>query len=138
MKQEIAKRLAAELRSGKYEQGQMHLRTRDNKFCCLGVLCELAIEDGVIPSPTIPDDLMCYVYGLDGKSTITNLLPVAVKEWADMESTLGKRRDASTDILYIDWDFRNGVPPPLFYMNDRLKMTFEQIADDIEKNWDKY
>lgn len=29
------------LRSGKYEQGEYQLRTEDDKFCCLGVLCEV-------------------------------------------------------------------------------------------------
>ena len=29
------------LRSGKYEQGTNCLRTRDDKYCCLGVYCEV-------------------------------------------------------------------------------------------------
>lgn len=29
------------LRSGKYKQGPAYLRTLDDKFCCLGVLCEV-------------------------------------------------------------------------------------------------
>ena len=35
-----AKWIAA-LRSGEYQQGQYALRTPDNKFCCLGVLCDV-------------------------------------------------------------------------------------------------
>lgn len=31
----------AALRSGKYEQGKYTLRTPDNKFCCLGVYCDM-------------------------------------------------------------------------------------------------
>lgn len=31
----------AKLRSGEYTQGRGNLRSRDNKFCCLGVLCDL-------------------------------------------------------------------------------------------------
>lgn len=30
------------LRSGKYEQGRCLLRSSDDKFCCLGVLCDVA------------------------------------------------------------------------------------------------
>jgi len=30
------------LRSGKYEQGQGFLKDKHNRYCCLGVLCELA------------------------------------------------------------------------------------------------
>lgn len=31
----------AALRSGEYKQGTHHLRSTDNSYCCLGVLCEL-------------------------------------------------------------------------------------------------
>lgn len=31
----------AALLSGKYEQGKACLRTADNKFCCLGVACDV-------------------------------------------------------------------------------------------------
>ena len=30
------------LRSGKYKQGRLALRTRDDHFCCLGVLCDVS------------------------------------------------------------------------------------------------
>ena len=47
--QEKARRLwVRALRSGKYNWGKRALRTDDNKYCCLGVLCELAIKQGVI------------------------------------------------------------------------------------------
>lgn len=36
------------LRSGKYQQTQHRLK-RDNSFCCLGVLCDLAVKDGGRP-----------------------------------------------------------------------------------------
>ncbi len=37
----------AALESGEYEQDQGQLRT-DGGFCCLGVLCEVAKEEGII------------------------------------------------------------------------------------------
>lgn len=40
------------LRSGEFKQGENALRTTDNKFCCLGVLCELAAREGIIPGAT--------------------------------------------------------------------------------------
>ena len=43
MNNEIAERWIAALRSGKYKQGVNWLR-RDNKFCCLGVLCDIMGE----------------------------------------------------------------------------------------------
>lgn len=36
----------AALRSGKYKQGKDALRTADNKFCCLGVYCDILQEKG--------------------------------------------------------------------------------------------
>ena len=39
------------LRSGEFKQGTMQLRTLDDKYCCLGVLCALAVREGVIDPP---------------------------------------------------------------------------------------
>lgn len=47
MRREIAERWTAALRSGEYKQGQNQLRDPLNKtFCCFGVLCDLAAQDG--------------------------------------------------------------------------------------------
>lgn len=40
-------KLVDTLRSGKYEQGRGMLQSGTNKFCCLGVACDLAAKDGV-------------------------------------------------------------------------------------------
>lgn len=54
MKPEIKKLWVDALRSGKYKQGTHRLRD-GNKFCCLGVLCEISgkgynPEDGGLPA----------------------------------------------------------------------------------------
>lgn len=41
MNAEIKGKWVEALRSGKYQQGQGKLCTRDCKYCCLGVLCEV-------------------------------------------------------------------------------------------------
>lgn len=41
MNPEIKARWVAALRSGEYKQAKGRLRTADNSFCCLGVLCNL-------------------------------------------------------------------------------------------------
>lgn len=46
MKAEIRQRWVEALRSEKYAQGRNLLRSSDNKFCCLGVLCDLVAPDG--------------------------------------------------------------------------------------------
>lgn len=45
MKQNILKKWVENLRSGKFEQGKAALRSNDNKYCCLGVLCETIKEE---------------------------------------------------------------------------------------------
>lgn len=46
MHNSVAKRWADALRSGQYQQGHGALRTRDDQFCCLGVLCQVVAPDG--------------------------------------------------------------------------------------------
>jgi len=41
LKPEVKAQWLAALRSGDYEQGHGIMRTLDNKFCCLGVLCDV-------------------------------------------------------------------------------------------------
>jgi hypothetical protein len=38
MDKTIKKKWVAALRSGEYKQGKSHLHTRNNRYCCLGVL----------------------------------------------------------------------------------------------------
>ena len=41
MKKEKAMQLVKALRSGEYVQGLERLRSEDDKFCCLGVACDI-------------------------------------------------------------------------------------------------
>jgi hypothetical protein len=76
----------AALRSGEYKQGKRQLRNR-GKFCCLGVLCDLAVKAEVI-------GLRDY-YASDG------FPPDVVEEWAgfDAQETFpgGRRLDVTND-----------------------------------------
>lgn len=50
MKRDIAEQWAKALESGEYKQGLNYLHSEkdgEHKFCCLGVLCELALKAGV-------------------------------------------------------------------------------------------
>lgn len=51
MKKDIKDKWLTALRSGEYQQAEKVLRSEDDNgrasYCCLGVLCELAMEDGV-------------------------------------------------------------------------------------------
>ena len=72
--QEKARRLwVRALRSGKYEWGKNHLHPTDDRYCCLGVLCEIAIKQGIIES---------YLQRATG-------LPDKVRLWAGLDTAIG-------------------------------------------------
>ena len=104
------------LRSGKYEQGLGTLcdvnDDGDRKFCCLGVLCDVAIEQGlpievqVNSHTTIYDDSSGY-------------LPDSVREWAGLAS-------------YNPLVKVNGEERAVAQVNDTGDFDFPAIADLIE------
>lgn len=114
----------AALRSGKYQQGRNMLRPNDNQFCCLGVLCDISglgkweDERG--------DDITFYTVGEDTSETV---LPATVRRWAGMRHYEGE---------FTEKD-QLGVPviQKLSGLNDSGRWSFEDIADIIEKNWEK-
>jgi hypothetical protein len=46
LKPDVKEKWLEALESGKYQQGQNRLRSVGNKFCCLGVLCDVLHPDG--------------------------------------------------------------------------------------------
>ncbi len=114
MNQEIKDRWIAALRSGDYKQGFHTLRREGLKgdtFCCLGVLCEIAVADGAVEATR-----QKYGWNYGANSCI---LPAEVLEWAELESSTG--------------DFElNGEPISLVDLNDHLEWDFNQIANAIE------
>jgi|SRR5688500_2127325 len=99
----------AALRSGEYEQGHGALHDHNDKFCCLGVACEVALKAGV-KMPVTPHGN--YIrYGQE-----ISHLPTVVQEW------LG---------LPVMDPF---VAPMVSAVsaNDGHRWSFEQIADSVE------
>lgn len=96
------------LRSGEYKQGKYGLRSADDAFCCLGVLCDL-IE------PTrwqLDKDRAQYTNGYAANEHAVGILP------DDISSALGLDR---------------GEQAVLGTMNDTGN-SFNDIADWIEEN----
>lgn len=122
MNPEIKEQWIEALLSGEYKQGKHSLRSFDDMFCCLGVLCDLAVKAGVIPEPEEAFDT-CYSY-LGSCSA----LPEAVVEWAGMKN--GLKGDRAAHVGYGSYG-RHGV---LSLDNDTGK-TFEEIAEIIRKNF---
>lgn len=104
------------LRSDDYRQGRHHLTTlREDgpRFCCLGVLCEVARLDGV--ELTVEDGENVRYY--DGEE---NYPPPAVLRWAGLPN-----RNPEVDLGHG----RRG----LSVLNDERGWTFAQIADAVEE-----
>lgn len=106
-----AKKWVEALRSGRFQQAKNRLATKDG-FCCLGVACEVAIENGVKLNKTVVSTgRILYDYN-------EMLLPDSVREWLDL-STCGSDYKAV------------GINKQLSADNDSGK-TFTEIADIIE------
>lgn len=123
MKHEIAERWVAALRSGQYKQTKSVLYDGAG-FCCLGVLCELAVSAGIAELVRGPEgewEGYEYRYGVLGDLDFETL-PEVVRTWAGI---------ASNDGVFGDSDFDN-----LTHLNDSQGYDFNQIADVIEREID--
>ena len=65
------------LESGEYKQGRGFLRKGD-EFCCLGVLCDIAVKEGAITVESRNDDDVVFY---DGSPT---MLPESVADWSEV------------------------------------------------------
>jgi hypothetical protein len=105
MDKTIAKEWVKALHSGNYKQGKGRLRSLDNTFCCLGVLCNIhAMQHPKFAKKQTDADIY------EGMSSFP---PAIVSDWAE--------------IKYIKYK-------SLAYMND-VGSSFAEIANYIEKNW---
>lgn len=95
------------LRSGKYKQGRGVLRSSDDRFCCLGVLCDISGYGEWGKS-----DGAKYYYERERQSEAI-ILPIFMEHFANIE---GEDQDVLTG------------------MNDDDKLSFNKIADWIETN----
>ncbi len=117
MRPGIAKLWIEALRSGRYEQGTGSLRETEGKYCCLGVLCDLAATRGVgLWEPTSNRDVPYSFLGSD------DTLPKKVMEWAGMSSNDGS------------FGGEDPTESSLMNLNDNSRFDFKQIANVIEAN----
>jgi hypothetical protein len=111
------------LRSGEYQQGKDQLKSAEGKYCCLGVLCDLARKEGLgewrpnsdgFGAPTGGNEFVASRDELDAR---WSSLPTAVADWA------GTSHDPVV--------FGGLSTSSLANLND-TGMSFEDIADVIE------
>lgn len=128
MNRDVKERWVAALRSGEYKQGYSVLRDGQERYCCLGVLSEIAVQDGVIAPATmdfVPDcsisgTPVSYAYGRMRHGTV---LPDEVVEWAGLSSE-------NPTVQMSDYDY-GPFRDSLAEIND-AEHSFEYIADLIE------
>lgn len=95
------------LRSGKYTQGKRSLCTPQG-YCCLGVLCEVAIENGV---------------------------PLEKRSTGSLEFKKSFSYDSSSKFLpdkVLTWIGEDLDQTMLAAMNDTYNKTFSEIADYLD------
>lgn len=152
MKQEIAERWAGKLESGDYPQttGALNRVVGDGDkpigFCCLGVLCEIAVEDGIV-SKTLRSpyaDAMWYGRGnspsFEGS---TAFLPRDVYKWAGLNKD-SVWFDVTEIIDTIDTDTLESLDfcelkdgrkvASAISLNDSGALNFKQIAQLVRNN----
>lgn len=89
MNKEIAEKWCTALRSGEYKQGLGSLCCED-KYCCLGVLCELAVKEGAI----------------EEYEKANSFPPEKVLKWSGLKTENGYIRSAATSLVQLnDSDF---------------------------------
>lgn len=109
MNQRVKKLWVDALRSGEYKQGFEALRSPDDEFCCLGVLCDLYSKEKTIPW----DDTNGGSYTHEGGISFPSQ---NVKDWADI------------------WFVYSNILSVLVDMNDHARNSFKTIADYIEQH----
>jgi hypothetical protein len=119
---EIAEKWVTALESGEYTQG-IGVLQQNGKYCCLGVLCELAVKEGIIQPPT-PDMDDTYQYG-SHQTWSSETLPDEVIDWAQMISNEG--------LISLNYDDKSYSS--LVDMNDS-GVSFKQIAEKIREHKD--
>lgn len=113
MNKQIQQQWVDALRSGEYRQTQYRLRL-GNRFCVLGVLCDLYAKEFDIPWTQHPPNEIRYFLGEKG------VLPWKVIDWSD---------------IIGDYSREGSIIPGLnmtpSHLND-TGSTFLQLADLIE------
>lgn len=109
------------LLSGKYEQGQHELRTRDDKYCCLGVLCDIMKDE--VGGEWVKDEDGDWMFSIpsvddDNRAVLPATVASRVGFWTDNGSYKDGEESLSAD-------------------NDR-GATFEQIAETIKTRFKEF
>jgi hypothetical protein len=124
MKKRVKVKWVAALRSGDYRQikGNLHQQSGETLdlragYCCLGVLCDLAYEAGVVRADFNTRSGI-WSYGAD---TDTGVLPREVLDWAGLKDP--------DPFVPVGDDVAS-----LTTVNDDYLLPFSRIADLVEEH----
>jgi hypothetical protein len=126
MKKEIAEKWVQALRSGEYRQGRgvlCDIYDGKRRFCCLGVLCEVAINSGLKIETKEKEKYGALVMNY-ARSHI--FLPESVRNFTEMHSINGE--------IFLE---EYGGKVSLADLNDHKNFSFESIANVIEAHWEE-
>lgn len=122
------------LRSEEYKQGREQLRSPGDKFCCLGVVCDLYLKDTGQGEWQQEEDARYrgdYTFHVTDADRSWSSLPVAVVRWLGLpvpDDYTSAEMIPLSDLRVIGKD---GRPVPVSNLNDEGR-TFAEIADLIE------
>ncbi len=130
----------AALRSDEYVQIKGRLADIENGRCCLGVACDIAINDGMQIKSEIEDISRYYITGKSWTISNDALIPhEVIKAYKIPIETSGQFNDS-----YIEFNGQCISIPSLAILNDgntslpleqQGSLTFKQIADVIDYLW---
>lgn len=136
MDQDVKKRWINALRSGEYTKGRHALRqgskvgVADGQqyFCCLGVLCDLAVKDKVVEWQWLP--LYSTVSGAwyaVGTYKERSVPPTEVYEWAGIKGPIKLRTSVDGSCVIGPYDYS------AVSLNDEWQRSFKDLANLIEE-----
>lgn len=115
MNADIKREWMKRLRSGDISQLTDHLGDIEGGRCCLGVLCDIAVEKGIILEPTLNEDAKHLTYA----HCFVRCVPPVVSIWAEMSDPHGIGSYSSGQANLAN--------------DNDTGQTFLQIADIIEE-----
>lgn len=123
MSPELKAEWVAALRSGKYEQGRLYLN-RDGKYCCLGVLCELAgVKKDSFASAVHESGVVTYIFS--DEEQLTDFLGT------EFMQALGLERDTVSELAGMNDGWEEDLGDSEIVITDQR--SFAEIADVIEE-----
>lgn len=142
---EVIEKWAALLESGEFSQARNALSrvsapeedvptdpaNRTVGHCCLGVLCELAVREGIIGRPEQYGDSLSANGVALSYAGAESFLPMKVVEWAGLASHNPR--------VYLSEEFGDGdvhtEQHTLADLNDIQVMSFKEIARVVREQW---